>query len=660
LLRRTISLDVRGSQCQRPPVFPRFALMLMLGASTPALAQRTTNNAVTAAEDAFGRIVGSERIGIYSQDDVRGFNPVEAGNVRIEGLYFDQQAQVSNRLVDSTTIKVGYAARGTPFPAPTGIVDLKLEKFEGQTIGSVEFESDERGNISGSIAAKLALDGERLGIAYGQGFRIAHAPAGRFGKFNSHAGALSWHPLSTTEVSVFASQFSFTGSPATPIIFPQAGVIPPRFNRHVDFAQPWARFRGKGRTLGVIAKHNLGKVLIEAGLFNSRRTDPLVFADLLLGTDASGATPAHRIIADRNNGISSTSGEFRLSRSWTGPALSHRVQMSLKGRDQSRAFGGQISIPLGPFQVGQKKDSPRPFIPDNPNDHSAVRQFTLGLGYDVALKNRGSFSVAIQKSDYRKDTDFANPALPIARTRDKPLLYSASGTVVIAPGLLAYGGMIRGLEESPVAPDIATNRGEAPPAIRTRQKEAGLRYVIAPKLTLIAGVFELRKPYYNIDSDLRFGQLGTLSNRGVELSLAGTLVPGLTLVAGTLLLDPRISGTAVASGRLVSRPVGSFKRRSVANLDWKPKGQSAWSFDVALDSVSREAASANPSTRFSGPARELIGLGARYRFEIGDVKLLARGQIQNVLNDYGRKVSSSGGFSATLARTVLMNLSADF
>ncbi len=660
LLRRTIILDVHVNQCQRAPVSRKFAILLMLGVSTPALAQKTTNNAVTAAEDAFGRVVGNERIGIYNQDDVRGFNPVEAGNVRIEGLYFDQQAQVSNRLVDSTTIRVGYAARGYPFPAPTGIVDLKLEKFEGQSISSVEFESDERGNIGGSIAAKIAIDGERLGVSYGQGFRRTRVPTARFGKFNSHALALSWRPLETTEVSVFASQFSFTGTPATPIIFPKPGVIPPRFDRHQNFAQPWAEFRGKGTTFGVIAKHHFGKIALDAGLFRSERKDPIVFADLLRGTDASGATPVHTIIADRNNGITSTSGEVRLSRSWTGEALSHRLQLSIKARDQSRDFGGQVAIPLGTFQIGVKKESPRPFIPDNPNDQSSVRQLTFGLGYDLALKNRGTLSLAIQKSDYRKETDFANPALPLAITRDKPLLYSVNGTVNVAPGLVVYGGTIRGLEESPVAPDIATNRGEAPPAIGTSQKEAGLRYALTPKLTLIAGVFTLRKPYYNLDPALRFGQLGTLTNRGVELSLAGTLAPGLTLIAGTLLLDPKISGGAVTAATLASRPVGSFKRHSVANLDWKPSGQNVWSFDFALESFSKQSASANPATPFSGPARELIGLGARYRFHIGDVKLLARGQIQNILNDFGRRVSSSGGFTATIPRTFVMNLSADF
>ncbi|HKN41271.1 MAG TPA: TonB-dependent receptor, partial [Sphingomicrobium sp.] len=57
------------------------------GLSTPALAQRTGENAVTSAEDAFGTSVGNETIGLYSTDEVRGFSPAVAGNIRIDGLY---------------------------------------------------------------------------------------------------------------------------------------------------------------------------------------------------------------------------------------------------------------------------------------------------------------------------------------------------------------------------------------------------------------------------------------------------------------------------------------------------------------------------------------------------------------------------------------------
>src|SRR5688500_16025319 len=88
-----------------------------------AHAQRADENAVKSADDAFGTSVGNERIGLYSDGDARGFSPVAAGNIRIEGLYIDNPTGFSSRLVSGSTLRVGIAAQGYPFPAPTGLVD---------------------------------------------------------------------------------------------------------------------------------------------------------------------------------------------------------------------------------------------------------------------------------------------------------------------------------------------------------------------------------------------------------------------------------------------------------------------------------------------------------------------------------------------------------
>ena len=81
-----------------------------------ALAQRAEENVTTGSEDAFGRSIGNESIGIYNEGDVRGFSPIEAGNVRIEGLYFDRLGFLTSRLIEGSTIRVGIASQSYPFP----------------------------------------------------------------------------------------------------------------------------------------------------------------------------------------------------------------------------------------------------------------------------------------------------------------------------------------------------------------------------------------------------------------------------------------------------------------------------------------------------------------------------------------------------------------
>ncbi len=67
----------------------RLALVSLatFGFAAPAAAQRTAENAVTSADDAFGTSVGNETIGLYGIGEVRGFSPGAAGNIRIDGLY---------------------------------------------------------------------------------------------------------------------------------------------------------------------------------------------------------------------------------------------------------------------------------------------------------------------------------------------------------------------------------------------------------------------------------------------------------------------------------------------------------------------------------------------------------------------------------------------
>lgn len=76
--------------CAAPPAFRGVLIAACLGTcSESAFAQRARENAVAEASDAFGTLVGREQVGLYSSGNARGFSPSQAGNLRIEGLYFD-------------------------------------------------------------------------------------------------------------------------------------------------------------------------------------------------------------------------------------------------------------------------------------------------------------------------------------------------------------------------------------------------------------------------------------------------------------------------------------------------------------------------------------------------------------------------------------------
>src|SRR3546814_6724137 len=97
----------------------RLGAAISVLAALPAAAQnRSGDNAVTQAEDAFGVSIGRETLGIYSSSNARGFSPSAAGNVRVEGLYFDPVYLLTSILADSVSVKVGLSAQSYPFAAP--------------------------------------------------------------------------------------------------------------------------------------------------------------------------------------------------------------------------------------------------------------------------------------------------------------------------------------------------------------------------------------------------------------------------------------------------------------------------------------------------------------------------------------------------------------
>jgi iron complex outermembrane recepter protein len=626
-------------------------------AATPLLAQRTQENAVTAAGDAFGVAVGNEKIGLYSTDDIRGFNPVEAGNARIEGLYFDQQERPSNRMIEGSTIRVGITAQGFPFPAPTGIVDYRL-KLTPPELGLVlDVERGAYGGFAASAEANIPLDSGRLVLLLTAGIRRFGQPQGGHNNIRAFSTQLRWQPYDKAEVTAFFGGFGSRDEDPVPNLFPAGDTLPPEIERGVFLGQDWDRKSSYTRLGGVVAKLPFGSWRIDAGVFRSIKANGSTFSDLLRGIRPDGSVASRTIIADADNLDASTSGEVRLSHAFRTGAVSHNIILSARGRAKDRDFGGAVSLALGASTVNAPDLRGRPTYVLGANDHDHVRQMTLGVGYGLTVPGRGVLNVSVSRSDYRKTVDFANPAAVDLSVSSAPILYNISGSAILTRRITLFGGYVKGLEESLIAPDIATNRNEAPPAIITEQAEAGVRFAITPKITLVAGVFSVKKPYFGLDPTLRFGQLGTVDNRGIELSLTGTLMPGLSLVAGTVFLDSRVSGDAVTSGRIGPRPVGSVRRRSILNLDWKPAGQTHWSFDSAIESLSSRIG--NTSNRLVAPARATLALGTRYRTTIGGAAALFRVQVTNVFDEYGWLVSNSGGFTYSPGRTFIAQLAMD-
>jgi len=635
---------------------------VLLASAAPALAQRTTENAVRAAGDAFGTSVGSEKVGLYNVVDVRGFNPILAGNIRIEGLSVTEHGGFTGRVVSGSTIRVGLTAQSYPFPAPTGIADYGLRSSGNDAVLSPALYVGPNGTLGLDVDSQVPILRDRLSLAAGFTYRYDETFPGEDMKILQVGGVLRWRPTDRIEIKPFYGRMEYTDDRTIGSIFTGGPYLPPEIERRY-FGLDWTRAETGRQFYGGVGSVRLSDAWqVRAGVFRWEDEQARGFTELYRNVRPDGSA-RRTLVATEDQSAKSTSGELRSSYTLAEGTRRHTIHLAARGRDTDRAYGGAAERDLGPAVLGRRTDVPEPDLTFGPQSRDRIRQITGGIGYEGRWAGVGELSLGVQKTDYEKRTLI--PGRPVLVTEDSPWLVNGTLAVHATSELAVYAGYTTGLEESGVAPANAVNRNSAPPALRTSQRDAGVRYAIGPDLSLVAGVFDVRKPYFNLDSDRVFRELGTVRHRGVELSLAGQPLDGLRVVAGAVLLDADVSGEAVDLGRIGPKPVGSTARTVRANFDYRLPFFEGLSVDLAVNNLSGRVASALGYAELGGrqlktDARTTFDLGARYRFDVGRTPATLRAQITNLFDVYGWDVSSSSSFRFSDDRRFSLTLAADF
>jgi iron complex outermembrane recepter protein len=609
---------------------------------------RTSENAVAAAEDAFGVTIGRETLGLYTSSSVRGFSPTAAGNARIDGLYFDQVWTLNSRLRRTTTIRVGPSAQSYPFPAPTGIVDHSLKRPDSDGSFSLIVSADNWGTGAFEADGVLPLIADELSLSLGGAFTNEKYFNGTDGRYGNVGGVLRWSPSETFDLRAFAARSEVRYDEFGPIYVPGGAFLPPRVARRQFLGPEWADYDSTAENRGLVATYATGESWqFRAGVFHTLYDDRATYSILMLDVQPDGSSE-QVIIADSNTGDASTSGELRATyRTGTGNTR-HSLHFSLRARERRRHYGGSDELVIGSTRVDSPVLATKPRFEFAPQTRDRVSQQTAGVSYELRRARRAELSAGLQRTFY--DKSVTSPDLSEARTEDSPLLYNLSGAFNLTPRLTAYASHTRGLEEAGVAPEFAINRHEALPAIHTRQSDAGLRFAFTPTLRLLAGAFEVRKPYFTLDAARRFAAFGDATHRGLEVSFSGAATPRVNLVVGAVAMRPRVDGPDVIAGVIGKRAVGQAELNLLFNADWRP----TWLRNTSLDIAIRHTADM-PATRdnlVELPSRTLLDLGARYQFEFRRAPATLRVQVTNLTDEYGFDLRGSGAYDLIPGRKV--------
>src|SRR5580700_4529624 len=649
---------IRGS---RSKLLRIAAALIALSPPTAVFAQHASDDPLATANDAFGLTLGLESIGLYGPGLVRGFNPQSAGNVRIDGLYFDQQGALSNRVVEGSTIRIGVSEIGYAFPAPTGIVDYDL-RHPGNGIPSASVVAS-----AGPYQAKgLSVDGNLplisgdLQLPIGASLQIStNTPAGwansGYTSTVANVGATpQWKPNDWLTFRGIFDWTQTTHAKTLPFVFTAGDYLPAETPRGY-FGQNWAEGRSLSENYGEIVTVRLATHWsLAAGVFRSIADAPVSFEDLYLDTLPNGSAE-QSVVGNPEQRTSSTSGEARLVGRFGTGSWRHDVVFLARGRDTLALYGGSDVVDVGPAVIDQGIQVPEPSFTYSARTQDRTELWSAGVAYRAQWQGHGELTFGVQQESY--DKNVSSPGLPLARLSDHPLRAYGNAALALGERVTAYAGYTQGLEDSGAVPSVAANRGTILPDARTWQTDAGVRFLLTSKLKLIAGVFEIEKPYFNFDTNDMDRQLGIQRARGVELSLSGEVVPNLNVAVGALLGEVKIMGSNLAAEGVGTTAFGQPDNQGTINANYKFPWLPALSADITVLHFGTSPASVDDVTQ--NPAQTVLFVGGRYRFKLLGAPATLRVQVQNATNYYFWNMGYSPGFSQIQPRAYFAYLAAD-
>ena len=641
-------------------------LLLVPGA---ALAQRVGEDAVRDSDDAFGTSIGMESTGIYTERNARGFNPSDAGNVRIDGVYFDQVSILAGRLRRDTAIRVGFAAVEFPFVAPTGVVDHNFRPFPDSDGNSISESINFYGGHIDEWDFRWRLLGGKLGLTGG----IANANFGQVDRAKSASWGFTLRPMlrvGTVEFAPYASLGRFDKSFAKPLAVVRDGFLPDQPpGRYIG--QDWASGKRLHQNLGATIKAKLTDALsFRGGWFYSMGDQLSNFSEIFQVTGPDNRAN-HFVFADPRHDIHSWSGEGLVALRLGNERMQHRFFAGYRSRNRVTETGGSHRIlrffdeadPDRRIFYGRRDAIDEPVFNFSSVNVGQVRQSSLMLGYVGKLDGVGHLNIGVQKARYRARS-FVGATGVTGRSSASPWLYNATLMIEVTAKFSIYAASQRGLEDSGQAPESAANRNAQLPATRATQYEGGLRWDFG-KGKLVLSAFQIAKPYFTFDGANNFVERGRRRHRGLELSLTGHFGKRFDLVAGAVLMDPVVTGEARDLGEVGKRPAGTPTLFAQANANYRTDLLGGLVLTGGLHYTGRRAVTARPVAHLGNrqltlPGSMRLDLGLRQRFRIGKVDFGVRAIVHNVFDKKDWLVVAPDVILPEERRKLLIVLTTDF
>jgi iron complex outermembrane recepter protein len=562
------------------------------------------DDVVRRASDAFGVRIGAESFGLYNESLARGFSLEAAGNYRLDGLFYVPAVTPASPIVDSSTMRIGLAALPFDFPAPSGVVDYALR---GPAVKPfVELRAGIDRYQSPFVESDFSIGSQALGIAGGATVTPnANYNDGTEGHLYSFGIVPQWQFGERTQLRglIGGTRWSYNGDAA---YISQGLFLPPTLSRLERLGPDNAEFEQQDFNVGLLLQHQFKFADLRAGVFRSVRSVPE--ADFIIVSELNQQGRGIGVLYSAPDQHSeSLSGEVSLLRQFKSGNWTHRVTGSLRARQSESISYDGSTTQLGPVQIGAPNLS-QITIDRTRGDASIdkVEQSSAGLSWRSALADRLEIRAGVLRTTNQKDALRSNE-LP-TRNASVSWLPNASVTWQAKPNLALYASYVRGLEESGVAPGVASNRNEVLPAVLARQIDLGMRMQLSESSTLSAALFQIDKPTPALDANRVYALSGEASYRGLEASWNKRMDNGLSWVLGAVVMD--------LDRQEINQPtrtaVGLPAKQVLLGLSYTPKSLPALSLDSQIRFQGSRFVDTENLLSTSGFTNADLGLRYRY------------------------------------------------
>ncbi len=565
----------------------------------------------------------------YDNIAIRGILVENRSNYRLNGsLPIINLIDIPMENKERVEVLKGASSLYYGFVPPSGIVNLVTKRASKDPVLNVSLMV----NMYGGVNSHIDL-GRRFGSEQQFGARI-NLLAGRedigIRNFSGHralvSGAFDWRVTDKLSLKLDVEHYRKEVSEQAAIRAPAAinGVItlPPVPDARRNLAGKWQKYDAEATNLLLRADYAISDnwgLLFEIGRAETRRDRNFSqFQDYNLVTGAGTL----RTFFNRGQNWDNQNIRTEVFGRFPGQFITHEVSVGFTGNERR-----QNPRTSSTFDTAQNLYNPIDIARQSPTTpFSANRSKITDLGVyisdriligsklQIMLGARGSFYKSVAKTTHYK-ADRINPSLSLMY---KPI-----------PNVSMYASYIEGVEESGQAPANRANNGEILAPAVSKQKEVGVKALVAQGILLQVAYFDIKRASTTVDAANRFVLNGMAQYSGFELSASGEVTKQLSLIGSALFMESEQLNKANAEtfGKI---PDNTPKRTASLFAEYRPTSIPGLALSSGVYYVGRRPV--NSANQAFVDDYAILSLGARYTTRIAGKRATIQAVVDNVTN----------------------------